>query len=246
MLFRRISRHFRSQDWLALALDFLIVILGVFLCLQAQDWNRERADRNQERVYLDRLTEDFAVLDQQIGQCLAVYSNSIEAINLVSRTVSNLAQPDGQPLPGEQTLANALLRITAEILPAGRSATFVEMLSAGDLSILRNAALRQALVSYDQRAQVNREHWRTVRDEVSTYYRPLYGNVDIEITLGSDGYSAIRDYDLRAMADDPAFRAMLNVAAGAKANTYALCQRQDIMIDTVRDLLDTDNPSAQR
>lgn len=49
MLLRRVSAHIRKQEWTALGLDFLIVVLGVFLGLQVNAWNAERQDRVDDR-----------------------------------------------------------------------------------------------------------------------------------------------------------------------------------------------------
>src|SRR5215210_4261865 len=65
----RLSRQWgaeaRKQNWLAIALDFVIVILGVFLGIQAANWNGARQDRAQERRYYTQIVEDLR-RDQQI------------------------------------------------------------------------------------------------------------------------------------------------------------------------------------
>jgi hypothetical protein len=40
MILRRIIAHFRKQEWTAIALDFLIVVVGVFVGLQVNNWNQ--------------------------------------------------------------------------------------------------------------------------------------------------------------------------------------------------------------
>ncbi|MEX0644258.1 MAG: hypothetical protein WD076_03050 [Parvularculaceae bacterium] len=39
MSLRRVIAHFRKQEWTAIALDFLIVVVGVFVGLQVTNWN---------------------------------------------------------------------------------------------------------------------------------------------------------------------------------------------------------------
>ncbi len=48
MILRRIIAHFRKQEWTAIGLDFLIVVVGVFLGLQVNNWNEAAADRRAE------------------------------------------------------------------------------------------------------------------------------------------------------------------------------------------------------
>ena len=42
MLLRRTIEHVKAQNWFAVGLDFVIVVFGVFVGLQVQDWNDSR------------------------------------------------------------------------------------------------------------------------------------------------------------------------------------------------------------
>ena len=48
MILRRLIEHVRAQNWTAVALDFVIVVMGVFIGIQVANWNGERAERRQE------------------------------------------------------------------------------------------------------------------------------------------------------------------------------------------------------
>ncbi len=52
MILRRIAEHVKAQNWLAVALDFVIVVLGVFVAMQVANWNVARIERDLERAYL--------------------------------------------------------------------------------------------------------------------------------------------------------------------------------------------------
>ena len=57
-LFSRFRQHIIGHDWFAVTVDFLIVVVGIFAAMQADNWNEARKDRLQEREYLLRLYED--------------------------------------------------------------------------------------------------------------------------------------------------------------------------------------------
>ena len=59
MLLRRLSTHLARQDWTAVVLDFLIVVLGIFVGLQVSNWNESRKERAEEKVLLASLMADF-------------------------------------------------------------------------------------------------------------------------------------------------------------------------------------------
>lgn len=51
MLLRRVIDNIKEQNWFAVALDFVIVVVGVYVGLQAQEWREGIADRER----LDRI-----------------------------------------------------------------------------------------------------------------------------------------------------------------------------------------------
>jgi hypothetical protein len=59
VLLRRFSEHLRSQNWFAVGLDFSVVVLGIFVGLQVDNWNQTRIDKAEEAVLLAALAEDF-------------------------------------------------------------------------------------------------------------------------------------------------------------------------------------------
>ena len=45
MLLRRITQHVKAQNWTAVALDFVIVVVGVFIGIQVANWNDGLAEK---------------------------------------------------------------------------------------------------------------------------------------------------------------------------------------------------------
>jgi hypothetical protein len=58
MILRRVIAHFRKQEWTAIFLDFLIVVVGVFVGIQVSNWNDARAFKDYERVLLRELRDE--------------------------------------------------------------------------------------------------------------------------------------------------------------------------------------------
>ena len=182
-MLRSVSQHIKNLDWLAVTVELLIVAVGVFMGLQVQQWNQQRTDRVEEQQYLERLKADFSVIEGDLRQSSATYRDSVDEINLISNVIANPTDDDMAPITDNDSFENALVKMTAGTIPAGRSATFLEMLSTGDLSILRDAALRDLLLAYDERAQVNRETWVSIRAESSAYMQALYGHITLDVEL---------------------------------------------------------------
>ena len=59
MLLRRITDHVRAQNWTAIAIDFVIVVVGVFIGIQVSNWNEDRQTASRTQNYYSRLIEDL-------------------------------------------------------------------------------------------------------------------------------------------------------------------------------------------
>ncbi|PHS27398.1 MAG: hypothetical protein COA84_04290 [Robiginitomaculum sp.] len=87
MILRRVIKHFREQEWTAIFLDFLIVVVGVFVGLQVQNWNERRGDRAEYNRALDRLDVEISAnlamldaLDPQVMHALQIVEQAFEIL----------------------------------------------------------------------------------------------------------------------------------------------------------------------
>ena len=68
MLLRRTIKHLRNQDWSAVVLEFVLVVLGIFVALQANTWNEARKDRIDEHQFMSRLHDDILLAEELTGR----------------------------------------------------------------------------------------------------------------------------------------------------------------------------------
>ncbi|MBU1210881.1 MAG: hypothetical protein KJ587_06375 [Alphaproteobacteria bacterium] len=62
MILRRLTKHVKDQNWFAVGLDFLIVVVGVGVALMGQQWLSDRQARSDyDRAVLDLRTIIFQV-----------------------------------------------------------------------------------------------------------------------------------------------------------------------------------------
>ena len=61
MILRRFSESLKEQNWTAIVIEFVLLVVGVFLGIQAQQWANARAEHRQERVYLERILADIRI-----------------------------------------------------------------------------------------------------------------------------------------------------------------------------------------
>ena len=59
MLLRRITEHVQAQNWVAIGIDFVIVVVGVFIGIQVSNWNDVRVARAMEIEFLGTVRDDI-------------------------------------------------------------------------------------------------------------------------------------------------------------------------------------------
>lgn len=59
MVVRNIRQHVTGLNWLAVAVDFLIVVAGIVIGTQVNNWNEERLDRERAGQYRARLIDEL-------------------------------------------------------------------------------------------------------------------------------------------------------------------------------------------
>lgn len=59
MILRRLTANLRAQNWTAIAIEFLIVVLGVFIGTQVANWNQARLEKQATNRMLDQLRPEL-------------------------------------------------------------------------------------------------------------------------------------------------------------------------------------------
>jgi len=59
MILRRLTANLRAQNWTAIAIEFLIVVLGVFIGTQVANWNQQRTERRETQRMLVQLVPEL-------------------------------------------------------------------------------------------------------------------------------------------------------------------------------------------
>jgi len=154
MILSRVIEHVKAQNWTAIFLDFVIVVLGVFVGMQVNNWNAARVERARTDILVERLEREFSDLRAETASELKrAQDREMAVANLIF-----YLQSGKQIAPGRRILDDIDLTLSPNRAPA-RSAIYQQMISSGDLSLLRNDALAEALIKYDQFLDVGQNYY---------------------------------------------------------------------------------------
>ncbi|PHS21097.1 MAG: hypothetical protein COA84_16140 [Robiginitomaculum sp.] len=144
MILRRVIKHFHNQEWTAIFLDFLIVVVGVFVGLQVQNWNDSRQEVVQEQKYYHRLhTEIVKGLDETRA---AFTFQQVQRQNLNGALEAFREASEIRHLSDGQCASIYFSHIYEDaFIPLP---TVTELLASGQLSILKKDDLRALLIAH--------------------------------------------------------------------------------------------------
>ena len=141
MLLRRLTEHLKQQNWTAVGLDFLIVVLGVFMGIQVQAWYESQREQQLVRNYLHRLNEDFSLSIAGTERTKTFVTSNLDNLGIVLRSLRDCAVADGQ----KDRFANGLFHM-GKLIPAQFvDGTLEELRASGRLLLVQNDDLRTAI-----------------------------------------------------------------------------------------------------
>jgi hypothetical protein len=205
MILRRLSQSLKEQNWTAIAIEFVLLVAGVFLGIQVANWNGERANRSAEARHLEEIAEDLradiAVFDM-IRTSALMRISSIDHVLGESRGETRQAalnMPTGevfdipagspvQPANRDRLLSHVnLVRVTV-----GNRTGFEALIGAGGMQTIRERTISRQIQQYY--AQMDdlistQNMLRQIRNDGTTLGYPLglsaFGDMDADRLIGT-------------------------------------------------------------
>ena len=142
----RIIEGIKTQNWFAVALEFVIVVLSIFFALQINNWNEARKDRVDERRFMSNLHVDLELAEglsiRVRGRRLDLLSSVMSASDVIFvRSERNMLSDEECRAVGSTHYFN---------IPISDLPSLAELISTGRMAIIQDAELRAALVGLKQ------------------------------------------------------------------------------------------------
>ena len=143
-MIRRFTDAFRRQDWFTVTIETLMVVLGVFLGLQVNNWNEARVEGLRSREYLSRiraeLVADITELERHRGLWQVGANEGYVAIRY--------AETGARGGATDWEILRAFLHASQSHQLSFADTTYSELRSAGELRLIADADLRSGLADY--------------------------------------------------------------------------------------------------
>ena len=142
MLLRRITKHVTDQNWFAVFIDFLIVVVGILIAFQITNWSEARQEDRLEITYLNRLAIDLdetinylSSQDERQSKIKTIIENSLTTLNSNEASDQELIEAVKLYISDGTNLSDFKVSRT----------TFDDLKASGNLKILQNKELVHSL-----------------------------------------------------------------------------------------------------
>jgi hypothetical protein len=142
MIVGKIARALTGTDWKELGIELLIVVVGVFLAIQVDNWNERRNELHKEKALLESLHSDFET-NQQIAELrVDEYAKAAEA-------ALKLLQVSGTDQSQSSSDIYSLIEKAVYIRPPEFNSNTWDLLSAsGQLTIINSEDIKKRISEF--------------------------------------------------------------------------------------------------
>lgn len=213
--------------------EIILVVIGILIALQVNDWNENRKSKIRERMYLKKLYEDIQNMHDLYDQRLGMGDENLEMALMGLRYVQKCQlDPQGQKyldtlLYSHQALPNLfVIRDTYE-----------EMLSANVLANLSNRELKSEITTFYTRTETF--------DAYIEYFRTDLGRASSiiwkHVTFGYDKDNALTvSYILNDLCESGEFRNALVEVVDSREDYLSLAKEALAQVAKLKESLQTE------
>ena len=172
--FRKIRQNLLSEGktgkYLKYAIgEIILVVIGILIALQINNWNEQRKTNNKEQNLLTALRQEFNHNQKELQTVIEINRNNIQGAgdfaSILSPKETNLSELEIAKYWDKALRREAIFRPSLGVLN--------EAINSGNLSIIKNTELRNILSSYDAELQQLRKQEETVFDFRMECYQSL-------------------------------------------------------------------------
>jgi hypothetical protein len=214
MILRRLSQSLKEQNWTAIVIEFVLLVVGVYLGIQVANWKEARVERELVSGHLTEIAQDLrmhlAIRDELVGSAKLRIS-AVDYINYQAfgtrlpttlvRAKERWDAPPAEAFPPEQ-LDNLMGAVNLVRISVRSRNGYESLISSGRLGLLKNRELARQIQAYygnyDSLLDVQSNVLRPFRNDGARDQYPLGVSVSdqrpaaeiVELARENPGFSA--------------------------------------------------------
>jgi hypothetical protein len=171
VILQRLTNALRRQDWVSVAIEISIVVLGVFIGLQVNLWAEERNLESRRLRTLDLLQQEATANLVELDERITSDEKKLSGLALMADTVTAGELRDRDTAAFERALAQTMYFASVNV----QSGMYRALEQSGDLAALEDISLTSQLNNFNANLAWTENQWRSFRSglsEFAPYWRP--------------------------------------------------------------------------
>ncbi|GJL92749.1 hypothetical protein [Hyphococcus sp.] len=200
MILRRVIEHVKHQNWTAIALDFVIVVMGVFMGIQLGNWNAARIAEAQADDLLQRMIAEAEDARADMAEYRTDHDVILDgALKLAAR----LKETDAC-LRMDDEMKELIIRVGDFPPPRFSLATAREAIESGSLSAFGAGEMRDGVRKISDEMNFMDRQWQRyirIKQDIEQIMYPaaglsLTGDQALKVLPGNE-FSGIEQFRLQ-------------------------------------------------
>lgn len=218
MIVKRFAGALRRQDWMAVGIEFLLVVLGILIAFQINQWSTDRQTSRERDAASERLLAEAEQNVAYIRLGITLQKRSIEDLNYALGAV----QAGKWRTADRQRMVRGLQSVRAALPLSPPSAVYDDLIASGIFGQIGDLRLRSAIARYRATLQFHREIINDIRGSAPA----LENHAALRYQFSPTGRQRVQlAVDFEALANDQLLQEKLALLADGQRIRLLITQR---------------------
>lgn len=229
MILKRLSSAIKRQDWFQVIVEILIVIVGIFFGLQAQNWYEARQAEIEEKYIISYLISDMENNINYLDDRVSLYSLRIRQANKVLQILES-GKLENEDI---ETFEEGLFTIGL----SGTLDSYLNTFNDNDLDKILDDDLRHIIDNYVGSKNLTKDLvYNSISPNVTAYKALIASKT--AIIKDNDRNTIAKVYDFDTLKDDMEYRAtytnILRLTYSVRGRSYNLLQNSKMLLEVLK------------
>jgi hypothetical protein len=206
--------------------EIVLVVVGILIALQINDWYQERLDRQTESEYLKSMKRDVTEDMRELRSAIDGNSHLLAGLNT---TLQLLAEPRDDDAWRRDLYTHGFKYTYWFVVMEFSRLTMAQLQYSGGMRLIKDARVREAMISYEQGLETAKQQSR----DVMTYFHELEESHKalFDLTLSKKSMEFIEEDYLNMLQPIEAFESLI------PQGTYLSGETPSLITDYYDDML---------
>lgn len=144
MIVKRLTQALKRQDWAVVSIEFVLVVAGVLLAFQINEWSNGRAAANDREAATDRLLVEAEETVAYMRQTVIFQETLVDDLNFALLKI----QVGQWRLQDEKRMSAGFFRARTSPPLSPPSSVYDDLVASGAFGKIGNAELRSTIANY--------------------------------------------------------------------------------------------------